>query len=144
MIATFPKPANQVRGRDGTAPPVLALATAPNAVEQPQRATVAFRLTASEAAKYGLSDRWQAAINRRQLRAQKRKAAAEQLNALAARLVTKAQAEEWSERKFAAKTGIPATTFRRIRAGQVDPFKWLPALRAAAARLIERNNGIQH
>jgi hypothetical protein len=40
-------------------------ATAPKAVAQPQRARVTFRLTQSEAAKYGLSARWQSAMQRK-------------------------------------------------------------------------------
>ena len=49
-------------------------------------------------------------------------------------LVAKAESEQWSQRKLAGKIGIPETTFRRLRAQQVDPFAWLPKIEAAVAR----------
>jgi ribosome-binding protein aMBF1 (putative translation factor) len=107
--------------------------SAPKPVAQPSRSTVTLRFTESEAIKHGLLDRWQAVMRRREARAKKIQDASEQLSALVSGLLQRAEAERWSQRTLAKKIGIPETTFRRIRAQQVDPFLWLPKLRATIA-----------
>jgi DNA-binding XRE family transcriptional regulator len=102
-------------------------------------ARVAFLLTESEAAKCGLLERWQAAVWRREQRKQKQKQAKRvaflTLNENISRLLTKADQEEWSQRKLAGLIGIAPRTFRRIRSNQVNPFIWLPKIESAAFRL---------
>ena len=117
---------------------MLTLPTAPNAVAQTGEPLVAFRLTQSEAAKHGLLERWQAAMKRRAKRTQKKQTAFLRLNESLVKLLARAETEEWSQRKLAEKIGIPETTFRRIRANQVNPFVWLPKIESAAFRLTKR------
>lgn len=114
---------------------LVTLATAPNAVARPSGARVALKITESEAARCGLLDRWQAAMQRRRKREQKIKQVLALLNGFISRLLAKAKTEEWSQRELAAKIGIPETTFRRIRGHAVNPLVWLPKIEAAAARL---------
>jgi hypothetical protein len=52
-----------------------------------------------------------------------------------AALQAKAEAEEWSERKLAAKVGLPRTTWQRVCSGGVPAPEWLPKLREACTRL---------
>jgi phosphoglycolate phosphatase-like HAD superfamily hydrolase len=111
------------------------LATAPKAVAQPLRARVTFRLAESEAAKYGLLDRWQAAMHRRQQREAKKREAQARLNQSIGRLLELAGAEQWSQRQLAAQIAIPETSFRRIRDEKVNPLAWLPKVETALARL---------
>ena len=98
---------------------------------QPSVARVTFRLTESEAAKFGLLGRWQAAFKRRKERELRKAQTQTLLAACVHQLLAKAQREEWSQRQLAGKIAIPETTFRRIRAQRVDPFVWLPKLEAA-------------
>ena len=59
-------------------------------------------------------------------------------NRLCADLIGKAHAANWSRRKLAGIVGIPWTTWRRLSGGSPKPSliaRFLPALRAAAARL---------
>ncbi|NOS70065.1 MAG: hypothetical protein HOP33_09050 [Verrucomicrobia bacterium] len=46
-----------------------------------------------------------------------------------------ADSHHFSQRKFAAKTGISAATFRRLKQGAASAEVWLPKLQSAAARL---------
>jgi ribosome-binding protein aMBF1 (putative translation factor) len=57
------------------------------------------------------------------------------LDGLVRQLLAKAEQEDWSQRKLAAKIGITPRTFRRIRAGQVHPSTWLPKIESAVFRL---------
>lgn len=110
-------------------------ATAPKAVAQPLGARVTFRLTGSEAAKFGLLDRWRAAVERRRQREAQKRAALVQFAETVSSLLAKAAAAQWSQRQLAAKIGIPETTFRRIKNQKVKPLVWLPKVEAALASL---------
>lgn len=52
-----------------------------------------------------------------------------------AQLLTLAHDEELSQRQLAQTVGLSWSSWRRIRAGQVDAIVWLPKLTAAMARL---------
>lgn len=102
---------------------------------QPFRPTVAFRLTESQAEKYGLGDRWRAALKRRQEIAARKASIQNQLQGAVLRLLAHAEAEQISQREMTRKAGLSWGSFRRCRDGKADPIIWLPKLEAAAARL---------
>jgi ribosome-binding protein aMBF1 (putative translation factor) len=140
MILRVPilkKPVSAKRRFNRTTPASapLTLATAPKPVAQPRQALVTFRLTESQAAKLGFSDRWEAAMQKRRLREQKKMEAQTRLNASMSRLLEMARAQEWSHRQLAAKAMIPETTFRRILNSQVNPQVWVAKLETALSRL---------
>ena len=114
---------------------VITPATAPKAMARPSASRVTFRFTESQAAKFGLADRWRAAVQRRQLRDARKQAAAAQLQTAVAGLLAIADAQQWSQRQLTARIGIPQTSFRRIRRNQVDPLLWLEKLSAALVRI---------
>lgn len=114
---------------------VLTPATAQSAIARPSALTVTFRLTESEAEKYGLGNRWRAAMKKREKRQSKKQVAFLTLNATLLRLLDHAQVEQWSRRKLAAKIGIPETTLRWIQRGQADPLVWSAKLQAALDKL---------
>lgn len=124
----------------GAASAVVARATAPKPVAQPQQARVSFQFTESEAAKCGLLARWQSAIRRREARAAKKHLALTVLTDSVSSLFARAETEGWSQRRLAARLAIPETTLRRIRDRQVNPLTWLPKLQAAQRRLPPHNN----
>jgi hypothetical protein len=51
------------------------------------------------------------------------------------RLESLAAELDWSGRQIAERLGLSETTWRRLKAGQLDLAVWLPKLRAAVARL---------
>jgi ribosome-binding protein aMBF1 (putative translation factor) len=118
-----------------TIPAVLPLPTAPKPVAQPKRTKVTFRLDELECEKYGLENRYRAAMKRREHRAARKLGAEAALSESISRLVERAQSEHWSQRELAGKVGIPETTFRRIRNHQVNALVWEPKLKAVLDRL---------
>lgn len=66
-----------------------------------------------------------------------RRHAADELDRSVSQLLARAEMEEWSGRELARRAGIPETTLRRLRSGQVDPLAWLPKIKPALARLTQ-------
>jgi len=54
-----------------------------------------------------------------------------------------AELREWSQRRLAAKIGLPKSTWQRVCQANVNPAEWLPRLRTAAARLRTNVEGIE-
>jgi hypothetical protein len=114
---------------------VLTREIGPRPVAQPFRATVAFRLTESEAEKYGLGDRWRTAMKRRREIAARKATYQTQMQGAVLRLLAIAESERISQREMTRKAGLSWGSFRRCRDGQADPVIWLPRLHAAASKL---------
>ncbi len=109
--------------------------SAHDACAQPSQARVRLALTESEAAKIGLLDRWIAARKRKTKRDARKVGVSMKLQAVLDQLETIARTEHWSQRKLAAKAGLPESTLRKIKRGQTDPRDYLPKLQSAVARL---------
>ena len=107
----------------------------PRAVAQPSGARVRLSITKSEARKAGVLDRWQAAHERHEQKAQRRATAAVELHLSVLKLLQHAEAQEWSQRELARRAGLSWGAFRRCRDGQIDPTTWLPKLHAALSKL---------
>lgn len=89
----------------------------------------------SEANKIGLGDRWRIAARKIDSRLLRKAAAQAQLQTMVAQLLQRAEREKWSERELLVRIVIQRGTFYRLRHQQINPLKWLPKLKAAAARL---------
>lgn len=107
----------------------------PNRLAQQQRAAVAFRMTESEAEKYGLGDRWRAAMKRRLEIASRKASVKAQLADVIGKLLAHAEAERLSQREMTRKAGLSWGTFRRCRDGRADPAIWFPKIQTALKRL---------
>jgi ribosome-binding protein aMBF1 (putative translation factor) len=97
----------------------------------PSSAIIRIPLSEADAAKAGLTGEWRAAMERRERRRSRERARANELRGILQSLAERSQANNWSGRTLAAKLGLAERTLRRIRSGQADPRRWLPALREA-------------
>lgn len=114
---------------------VMARRTAHDACAQPSRRSVRLSITESQAAKIGLSARWQAAWDRKLRRDSQKAIVSHRLQDALNQLDAIAESEEWSQRKLAAKVGLPESTLRKIKSGRADSAIWLPRIQAAASKL---------
>ena len=96
---------------------------------------MSFRLTEWQAAKLGFQERWEVAVRKREIRAQKKRLATDRLNECVMQLLDRAKSEQWSQRQLASQIAIPETTFRRIRDQKVNAVEWLPKVQTALNRL---------
>lgn len=120
----------------GAASAVMSRKNARGVVAQPSRRSVRLCITESEAAKIGILDRWQAAWQRKAGRAAQKQAVSNRLQNVLKQLSELAQVEKWSQRKLAAKIGLPESTLRDLRKGQsAEPAAMIPKLESALARL---------
>jgi hypothetical protein len=109
----------------------------PKPVAHQFRATVAFRLTESEAEKYGLGDRWRAAMKRRREIATRKASFQTQMQGAVLQLLALAESERISQREMTRKAGLSWGSFRRCRDGQADPVIWLPRVHAAIKKVTK-------
>lgn len=112
--------------------------TAPNALERSPERKVAFRLTAADAEKLGLGDRFRATIARR---LQKRDAwlqATAEMQALTGGMCSEAEALEISHTKMLIWAELAWGSWRRCVTAQANPVVWLPIIRAAAEKFRQR------
>lgn len=112
----------------------------PRPVAQRLRATVAFRLSESEAEKYGLGDRWRNAMKRRQEIADRKADFQTQMQGAVLKLLAHAESERISQREMTRKAGLSWGSFRRCRDGKADPVIWLPRVQAAINKVTTKNH----
>jgi hypothetical protein len=114
---------------------VVSRGIGPNAPGRASGDTARLSITESQAAKIGILDRWQAAHRRNQLRAQKKTAAATELNRAVQTLLQHAESEQWSQRRMAREVGLSWGGWLRCRDGKANPIKWLPRILSAVNRV---------
>lgn len=100
-------------------------------------ASVRLSFTRSEAEKYGLLDRFEAALAKQMKRNSKKRDAAERIRAEVERAKVFAAERRISHRRLLSQAGISWGSWKRIERGQVNARVWLPKIQAALDRVIQ-------
>ena len=144
MILTTPKTAFNRFAPDAPLPPsaVLRPPTAQNRSAQARRAGNAGNFTLPQSRIATLRREFTAArpvaflaclISEANLHT-RAAASATELKSSLEQLFERAAVEDWSLRDLSRRAGIPESTLRWLRSGQVDPLAWLPKIQTALAR----------
>lgn len=104
-------------------------------MNQPSEALVSLPITESQAAKIGLLERWQVARKKVVTRLQRKQDAEVRLKSVVEGLLERAEAERWSQRSLARRSGLSWSGWLRCRNSAVNARTWLPKLEAALKRL---------
>ncbi len=105
-------------------------------LNQPPDARYALFMTAAQAAKAGLLERWQEAHARRFKKIARQAHLKAELESLVKSFDTVVAEHGWSERKMQRESGLNRTAWRRIRAGNHPPKVAILKIQAALNKVL--------